>query len=294
MKSILIVGSSGKLGKYLLKLIDANEYNIITLNRSPSPFPKTRNYSGDGRLIKTWRTVFNNNRPDFIVILSNIRHSITLLSYLSICGKKYNPRVVIIGTTGVHSKYKNYSDQYKFVENIINYSLKDRNILVLRPSMICGGGNDYNLSKMLHLVFKYRIYPIFGDGSKEIQPVHYQDLAITVSNNIDADTNGFYDVPGLQSISYTELIRMVSSIRHVKILSIEISPKLIVRILKIIKYTPLSYILPITLEQVLRTQEDKTYNVNKSIKELNHRPMTVKALIGTIISEYYNTDGSMR
>ena len=86
----------------------------------------------------------------------------------------YLPRLIVVGTTGVFSSFKNYSQEYMLLENLLfSYS---GSYLLLRPSMIYGSRKDKNLHKVFKFIRNYNFYPIFGSGNNLLHPVHYKDL----------------------------------------------------------------------------------------------------------------------
>ena len=88
-------------------------------------------------------------------------------------------RIVIVTTTGIFSKYQQYSEEYKKLETIIldcglNYT-------IIRPTMIYGNHQDKNIHKLVKIVNKYPIVPVIGKGYGLMQPIYAKDLAEVIA-----------------------------------------------------------------------------------------------------------------
>ena len=85
--------------------------------------------------------------------------------------------VILVHTTGVYSKYKMASAEYKAVEeDMRQYLDRGMNITILRPTMIFGDLRDHNISKFIRMVDKLPIMPEIDHGAGPIQPVNARDL----------------------------------------------------------------------------------------------------------------------
>jgi nucleoside-diphosphate-sugar epimerase len=73
-------------------------------------------------------------------------------------------RAILVHTTGIYSKYKSASEDYKNIElnieNIIKESNSKISIIYLRPTMIYGYANDRNMIVFIKMVDRLRLFPI--------------------------------------------------------------------------------------------------------------------------------------
>lgn len=110
-------------------------------------------------------------------------------------------------TTGIFSKYNQASAIYKVGEARIKAS--GINYTIMRPSLIYGTDRDRNMTKLLKVLSRWPVFPVFGDGSALMQPVHVQDLADGIVATVLKSelTNGKeYNFCGPVAISYKDLL----------------------------------------------------------------------------------------
>lgn len=70
--------------------------------------------------------------------------------------------------------------------------------IVLRPTLIYGGGNDRNISEIVAIVNRLGFFPLMGKSLGKRQPVHAQDVAAACLAALDAVhvANRSYNLPG--------------------------------------------------------------------------------------------------
>ena len=290
MNKLLINGTTGLTGYECLRILIQNKgFNfkqvLATTHVSTAKLQSSSTYGLDlihqkcnASSQADWEITLRDYRPNCIVLISNIRHSIPLLrainSLNSTSQESYSPKLIVVGTTGVFSTVKDYSEEYKSIE----LALKSYNgkLVLLRPSMIYGSNRDKNLHKVIKFIKTFGFYPIFGNGKSLMQPVHYKDLAGVIINALQNENlTGSYNIPGKYPITYTRLVQSCFTALQMKPRIVYIPSWLILGIIKIV---PRQFIrlLPVTKEQVLRLNEDKSFDYSKTIKDLNYQPKSFK------------------
>lgn len=178
-------------------------------------------------------------------------------------------RAFFITTTGIFSEYNQFSEIYKvnekrIVDSGITYT-------ILRPSMIYGHLRDRNMSRLIKFLNSYPVFPLFGSGKSLMQPVFVDDLADGIVSAIFSETseNQAYNLCGSNAISYKNLIETILYILDRKVHLLNIPLNIATFGAKLGFFIPK---FPITEEQVLRLQEDKVFDISKSISELNYEP----------------------
>lgn len=197
---------------------------------------------------------------------------------------------ILVHTTGRYSKYKSASQEYIEIEEDI---LKKRNqigITVLRPTMIYGSSADRNMYKLVEYIYKRKVFPVFGEGTNLMQPVHAKDLGYAyydVLTNENITFNKEYNLSGKEAIKYIDLLRCVSNKLDRKTLFVKIP--LPISILAAKFYNAVNKRAIISVEQVLRMQEDKSFSYFKAAEDFNYSPMSFKEGIDEEINEYINS-----
>ena len=148
MINVLVTGLQGLVGNTLAqKLLNhlsstPQSYKFFSLVRSldnssfslPSRLLSDEILIGDCSSISDLSEALSASTPDVILHLAQMRYVPNLLAALS--STTLNPRLVILGTTGVFSQFPSCSADYKRAETCLHYS--KYNFCVLRSSLIYG------------------------------------------------------------------------------------------------------------------------------------------------------------
>ena len=210
--------------------------------------------------------------------------------------------LVMVHTTGRYSKYKSASEEYIRIEEAI-LSMRDKiGVTVLRPTMIYGSSRDRNMWKLVDFLHRHTFFPLFGAGANLMQPVHARDLGnayYDVLANRERTFNRDYNLPGKRPISYLDLVRRVSRTLAQCCADGEGSPdglskgrNVIVKVplpLSILGaklYNAVSRTPVISVEQVLRMQEDKAFDFADAELDFGYAPLSFEEGIVEEVREY--------
>lgn len=191
-------------------------------------------------------------------------------------------RAYFVTTTGIFSKYNQFSQIYK--DNEAKIRASSIVYTILRPSMIYGSMQDKNMHRLIQFLDRYPVFPLFGAGKSLMQPVYAEDLAAgIVSAIVTVGTeNQEYNLAGPTGITYEEIVDTILAKMNRSILKINVDTTLAANIAKFAQKVPG---FPVTEEQVLRLQEDKVFDISKAVKELGFSPRSFEAGIGMEIAE---------
>ncbi|MEM8638276.1 MAG: NAD-dependent epimerase/dehydratase family protein [Cyanobacteria bacterium P01_G01_bin.54] len=276
-----MTGVTGFVGQLLLKRMDQQKVSskIFCLTRksiAPNRFQEfnlsLEGIVGDCSKKNTWSKFLEIVHPDIIIHIASIRHVPYILESLS--GINKQPRLIVIGTTGVYSKYNQYSVEYRLIENQLRGYLKS--YCLLRPTMIYGSHLDKNLHKLICFCDRYRFFPIFGSGQNLLQPVHADDLAQAIlSVFFEPNIEGAYDLSGGSVVTFNELIKLVEKLLGKPVCTLRLpyhfglcSATLLEKALG--KRSPISH------EQILRLQEDKAYSHAPAARYFGYAPRSLE------------------
>jgi nucleoside-diphosphate-sugar epimerase len=143
---------------------------------------------------------------------------------------------------------------------------------IVRPSMIYGSERDKNVHRLLRVLDRSPVFPMFGSGENLWQPVYHEDCARGVYEAlVQPSTVGrSYDLPGAEPLTYLELVRTAAGAlgRKPRILQLPLEP--VRRSLAAAERLRLP--LPIGSEQVMRLREDKAYPYEEARRDLGYAP----------------------
>ncbi len=181
-------------------------------------------------------------------------------------------RLLMVGSTSVHSAYEHRSGWRRRMEALVRES--ELEWTILRPAMIYGSELDKNMHKLLRFLDRSPLFPIFGNGENLWQPVHYEDLARVMLAALEKpeSINQSYDLPGARPLTYLDLVHTAAAAlgRRSRTVRLPIEP--VRHVLRLAERARIP--LPVGSEQVLRLREDKAYPYEKARRNLEYSPRT--------------------
>ena len=299
MKSIVIFGGAGFVGKHLIRRLTKNGYKIIVPYQRSIQEAKIRLLGVTGQVIpfrysslddKRLKSVLNNTdvcinlkttydqkKGDFnnsifkfnqklikILKVSNLLKQFIFFSGLGADLDKNSTRSVAV--------YKSEKEALKYLDNVI----------IIRPGVIIGGG-DVFLKRLLPIFKASFFVPLFGDGSTKFQPVFIDDVSLAVEKIItdNIEGQGIYELAGSRAISYKDFYKYISKCLNKTRVLVPTPLNLIKPIISIAEKTPFS---PLTSEQLLLFEKDNIIqNIDKSFKDLEISPQDTLQITKNII-----------
>ncbi|XER08406.1 hypothetical protein SRRS_40210 [Sporomusa rhizae] len=201
-----------------------------------------------------------------VLHLYNIRHSPNIIQACNLIGIK---RVIFVNTTGMYSKFQQYANLYKKLEkNILESGL---DYTIIRPTMIYGNQQDKNISKLVKIASRLRVFPIIGEGKSLLQPIFAGDLAEAIyqASQRDVSIHKTYNVAGSEPLSYEVIIKAIYYAMNKEVRFIHIPYKLALVAGKIGDILPNGLI---STERLLRLSEDKCFNYSNATEDLGFIP----------------------
>ena len=299
MKSIVIFGGAGFVGKHLIRRLAKNGYKIIVPYQKSIQEAKIRLLGVTGQVIpfryvslddQRLRSILNNsdicinlkttydqNKGLFIdtiykfnqKLLKILKSNKNLKQYIFFSGlgvdlDKNSTRSIAI--------FRSEKEAFKAIKNTS----------ILRPGVIIGGG-DVFLKRLLP-VFKMSFFvPLFGDGSTKFQPVFIDDISLAVEKIVNDQIIGsnVYELAGPKIISYKDYYNYIAKCLGKTRVLIPVPLNLIKPLIRIAEKTPFS---PLTSEQLLLFEKDNVeQKIDKSFKNLNINPQDTLQITKNII-----------
>ncbi len=299
MKSIVIFGGSGFVGRHLIRRLAKNGYKIIVPYQKSIQEAKIRLLGVTGQIIPFRYTSLNDKRLQSILMNTDICINLKttydqkkgsfndiifnfnkkLIKILK--SNKNLEQFVFFSGLGVdidkNSKrsiaiYKTEKEAYKMIDNTS----------IIRPGVIIGGG-DVFLKRLLP-IFKMSFFvPLFGDGTIKFQPVFIDDVSLAVEKIINNQTTGknIYELAGPRILEYKDFYNYISKCLNRTRVLVPVPLNLMKIIISFAEKTPFS---PLTSEQLLLFEKDNILqNIDKSFKNLDINPQDTLQITKNII-----------
>ena len=299
MKSIVIFGGAGFVGKHLIRRLAKNGYKIIVPYQKSIQEAKIRLLGVTGQIIPFRFSSLDDERLKSVLI--NTRICINLkTTYDQKKGNfnevifKFNQKLLKILKLNHDLKQFIYfsglgvdSDKNSTRSIAVSRSEKELlksidNVTIIRPGVIIGGG-DVFLKRLLP-IFKMSFFiPLFGDGSKKFQPVFIDDISLAVETIINKNIIGknTYELAGPRIISYKDFYNHIAKCLNKTRVLMPVPMNIIKPLISIAEKTPFS---PLTSEQLLLFEKDNIASSEyKSFENLDINPQDTLQITKNII-----------
>lgn len=227
---LLVTGITGHTGRYFIEQLIENKYKgkIRCILRNDNGSEKLKKSGLDYEIIygDLEDQEFLNyacKNVDEILQIYNIRYSLNMINAAI---KNNVKRIICVHTTGIYSKYKMASSEYKEIEEKVLELVKDKiDLTILRPTMIYGDICDLNISKFIKMIDKMKIYPMIAGGKAKLQPVNARDLGrayYLVLINPESTKNKQYNLSGSEEIKIIDMLKLIGKYLNKKTIYITI------------------------------------------------------------------------
>jgi NADH dehydrogenase len=264
MKSIIIFGGSGYVGKNLIRSFVKKGFKIIIPYQRQIDEANLRLFGSVGQIIPFHFTSLKN--PKLLSVLKNVDICINLKttwdskeSYLEKSIYKFNAELIEIikestsikkfiffSGLGTERRSTLRNEIISKTEDLISKELK--NSIIIRPSVILGNGDQF-LSNLLPLFKMSFFIPLFGNGSKKFQPVLIDDIVDFVLNLIDLSNldERLFELGGPDVFTYKQFYTLIADSMNKKRVLVPVPMSIIKPIVGIGEKTPF---FPLNLEQL--------------------------------------------
>ena len=299
MKSIVIFGGAGFIGKHLIRRLAKNGYKIIVPYQKSIQEAKIRLLGTTGQIIPFRYNSLNDKRlksvlqnTDICINLKTTYDQKKGTFYETIY--KFNQKLLKLlksnqdlkqyiffsglgtdidkNSTRSMAIFKSEKDAFKIIDNVT----------IIRPGVIVGGGDLF--LKSLLPIFKMSFFvPLFGDGSTNFQPVYIDDISLAVEKIVNEQIKGhnIYELGGPRILSYKVFYNHISKCLNKTRVLVPVPLNLIKPLIKIAEKTPFS---PLTSEQLLLFEKDNiVQNVDKTFEDLEINPQDTLEITKKII-----------
>ncbi len=270
---LLITGITGLTGRFLLGCLREAGYDgpIRCLVREQSDVSWIRDnnvdlYIGDVSNVQSLKSAIIG--ASSVIHLVNICYSSQVMQA---CYSANVSRIIIVSTTGIFSKFREYSGKYRQIEK--NIITSDLQYTIIRPTMIYGNERDKNIHKLVRIVNRYPMVPVAGNGQGLMQPIYARDLGdVIAAAYLKPISKGkVYNVAGKQPIKYIDILKLIATAVGKKRIFVHIPYAMAVLAGHVGQIVPNGLI---NIEKIRRLQEDKVFDYSKAAADLGFRPIS--------------------
>ena len=233
MKSIIIFGGSGYVGKNLIRRFAKEGYKVIVPYQKQIKEANLRLLGSVGQIVPFHFTSLQNQK--LLTLLNNAYICINLKTSWSSNKSELTRSILDFNSELINELKRSTSikrfiffsglgteDRSTFRNKIISETedqilKKLQNSVVIRPSVILGN-NDKFLSNLLP-IFKMSFFiPLFGNGSKKFQPVLIDDVVEFVSKTIEKTNidKQLFELAGPEIFTYKEFYSNIADVLNKK------------------------------------------------------------------------------
>ena len=294
MKSIIIFGGSGYVGKNLIRSFAIKGYKIIVPYQKQTNEANLRLLGSVGQIIPFYFSSLKN--PKFLSLLNSVDVCINLKtswdskkSILTNTILNFNSDLIkIVKSSSSIKKFIFFSglgaEKRSTFRNEVIVKTEDlilkelNNSIIIRPSVVLGNSDKF-LSSLLPLFKMFFFIPLFGDGSKKFQPVLIEDVVKLLLKLIEEpNTNErLFELGGPEVFTYKEFYVQIADLMNKKRVFIPSPMQIIKPFVRIAEKTPFS---PINLEQLSLFEYDNI--LKNKISGFNYFKMLPKKIISAI------------
>ncbi len=219
-RSVILAGTTGLVGRFLLPLLLERGFRVVALSRRPPTGDRTRDAS------LRWSVLDLRARPTPTVAVAAeaLFHAAPLWllpGWLPSFRELGLRRLVAFSSTSRQTKLasanaaeRETARRLAEAEEAIAGSCRAGGVrfTILRPTLVYGEGRDRNVSAIARFIRRYRFFPVAGAGRGLRQPVHAADLAAAALAVLDnASTfDRSYDLPGGETLSYLQMVTRIA------------------------------------------------------------------------------------
>ncbi len=278
MKSIIIFGGSGYVGKNLIRSFAKKGYKIIVPYQRQINEANLRLLGSIGQIIPFHFTSLKNSKLLSILNSSEVcinlktswesKESIlkdSIFTFNSeligiIKGSSSIKKFIFFSGLGAEKGLTLRNETISKTEKLIIKELESS--IIIKSSVILGNGDQF-LSGLLPLFKMSFFIPLFGDGSKKFQPVWIEDVAKFILTLIEKPNinERLFELGGPEIFTYKEFYVQIADLINKKKVFVPVPMPIIKLIVRIVEKTPFS---PINLEQLSLFESDNILKNNIS------------------------------
>jgi Predicted nucleoside-diphosphate-sugar epimerases len=225
------------------------------------------------------------NGADRVLHIAGIRDTLPLLAA---CERAdVTGHIVLVHTTGIYSKFRMASGEYKEIEEKMRrYLGQGMNITIIRPTMIFGDMCDRNIHKFIRMVDFFPVMPQVRGGRAKIRPVNARDLGRAYYQCVMKDKLPELDYvcSGSRELSLRELCSLIGIYLGKKTHFVNVPVMAVAGAAWCVKQVSRGKIDYV--EKALRLSEDRVFDHEKATRDFGFEPEPFEFGLRREVEEY--------
>jgi len=209
MRTALVFGASGQIGEALLARLDARDWQVFAVSRTPHPpSPNVQWLRGEFAGI--------DGLPDRVDVIFSTGPLDGFAQWYA-RGLVATPRVVAFGSTSLDTKQasgdaheRDIVERLQVAERRVfdTASANGAAATLLRPTLVYGAGRDQTLARIAAMARRMGFFALPRGAEGKRQPVHVDDLAAAARAVVDAPATHAqaYALPGGETLAYRDMV----------------------------------------------------------------------------------------
>ena len=285
-QTILITGSGGKIGRYLLNELKNKGYLLRALFHKSELVPENKSidfFKGDllnpescAEALKGVSTVIHaagithtNNKDLYYRINSSATRQL-----LKLCRTYGVKRFIFLSTRAISADGGHYSRSKIMAEKYVQES--GLNWVILRLGEIYGTESNRGIDALISRIDRFTFIPVPGNGQYTLMPIYIRDAVSSIVKVLENEyiNNRTYTIAGPEVISYDALIDRILAVKGTKKIKIRV-PIILLRTLFYITASIKAdtFFLKDQLPRLICKKSD---DISPAVKELSFNPSKMK------------------
>ena len=294
MKTVIIFGGSGYVGRNIVRRLAKKGNKIIIPYHSSANEPKLRLLGKLGQI-----TVFKFNNIEDPRVTNALKNADIIINLKTMWDQKrlsfsegifefnkglidfissFDKKKMFIFFSGIgldpeiSSKRSNaISNSEEYIQqNVLNY-------VIVRPGIIIGSGDKF-VTSLVPLIKYFFVVPLFGKGMSKFQPVYVDDIAKAVEKILDnTSRQDIFELVGPEIFTYREFYSFIANSMNLRRIYFHV-PFFLLKIG--VFFLNLLSINILNQEQLKLFQNDNLpRKTGKNFTELNFKPQSIKEIM---------------
>jgi NADH dehydrogenase len=304
IRNILVTGANGFIGKRTVEVLLENGYivkalvndvgfcrlepheNLTVVRANICDYESLKAVVGETDAIIHLAANKYHPKKSFDVAIGGARNLVQLVDE----GHVVSKRIINISSQSTKIKWRGvYGESKLKCDEILSKSVNVK-LTTLKPSLVYGKGNNTIFNTIASYALKLPFIPVIGDGSWILYPIDVDDLAIIIVKTLSCEkaVGKVYDIGCESGISFNKLVDLIQV--ELKVSKKVVNIPFVVGLVAVWLVTKIIPNLPISLDNVLGSNQNTHCRPKKAISEFGVKPLSTSEGI----KKYLREDNKLR
>ena len=226
--NVLITGGTGFLGCHLIEAAQKSGWQVTVLSRTRPDLTSVKSYRGD--LVSPGTQISEAFKNQDLILHAAVDYHSPQRTFamtenvLTLAASSGNAKIVFISSQNASFKNpRGYSLAKRQSEDLLK--ARYSNWCIVRPTLIYDDGGGFFIGDLIRAARKFRVIPIPGSKTAQIQPVHAEDVARLIIQAVELPQGTTWTIAGQEAITLKELAKQIQrNLPGTSIFSIPMGP----------------------------------------------------------------------